>query len=166
MRAPRAKAGSSRPTAASPGPRSAIDTTVWQLIVDPMDSNVVYAGSNGNGVYKSTDAGATFARIGSPHVGVVYSLAKSGNRLYAGTATEGVSVSEDGGATWTTTGVAEGLAMGLTVDSSGAVYVGTNFEGAFVLPAGGRPFATARRMAQDGLEAAERLQLRERARRS
>ena len=116
-----------------------IDTTVWQIILDPHDSNVVYAGSNGTGVYKSTDAGATFSRIGSPRVGVVFSLAMSGNRLYAGTATEGVSVSEDGGATWTNTGVAEGLAMGLSVDSSGAVYLGTNFEGAFVLPAGGRP---------------------------
>ncbi len=117
----------------------AIDTTVWQLIVDPSDSSVVYAGSNGNGVYKSTDGGTTFARIGSPHVGVVYSLARSGNRLYAGTATEGVSYSEDDGKTWRNTGAAEGLAMGLTADSSGAVYFGTNFEGAFVLPAGNHP---------------------------
>jgi len=125
----------------------AIDTTVWQLTVDPVDSNVVYAGSNGNGVYKSTDGGLTFAGIGSPHVGVVYTLARSGSRLYAGTATEGVSVSEDGGETWTNTGVAEGLAMGLTADSAGAIYVGTNFEGAFMLPAGGPPDGGWRRMA-------------------
>ena len=114
-----------------------IDTTVWPIILDPANSDVVYAGSNGSGVYKSTDAGATFARVGSPRVGVVLSLAKSGNRLYAGTATEGVSVSEDEGVTWRNTGVAEGLALGLSVDSSGAVYLGTNFEGAFVLPAAG-----------------------------
>ncbi len=114
-----------------------IDTTVWSLLVDPTNSNVVYAGSNGNGVFKSTNAGATFVRVGSPRVGVVLSLAKSGDRLYAGTASEGVSVSEDGGATWKNTGVAEGLALVLSADSSGAVYLGTNFEGAFVLRAGG-----------------------------
>ncbi len=112
-----------------------IDTTVWQIIVDPADSNVVYAGSNGTGVYKSTDAGVHFARVGSPRVGVVLSLALSGGRLYAGTATDGVSVSEDGGATWRNTGAADGLALGLSVDGAGAVYLATSFEGAFVLPA-------------------------------
>ena len=112
-----------------------IDPTVLSIIVDPADSNMVYAGSNGNGVYKSTDGGATFVRVGSPREGVVLSLALSGGRLYAGTATEGVSVSEDGGATWRNTGAADGLALGLSVDSAGAVYLATNFEGAFVLPA-------------------------------
>ncbi|HTR03689.1 MAG TPA: hypothetical protein VMN82_10875 [Thermoanaerobaculia bacterium] len=111
------------------------DTTVWCLLVDPSDSNVVYAGSNGNGVFKSSDAGASFVRIGSPEVGVVLSLAKSGNRLFAGTATRGVSVSGDGGATWTNTGISEGLGLVLAVDSDGAVYAGTNFDGVFQLPA-------------------------------
>ena len=121
-----------------------IDSTVWACFVDPSDGNIVYAGSNGDGVYKSTDAGATFARVGSPEVGVVLSLAKSGNRLYAGTATEGVSVSEDEGVTWRNTGVAQGLALILSVDSAGAVYLGTNFEGAFVLPANTRGAGSAR----------------------
>jgi len=114
-----------------------VDTTVWSVLVDPSDSSVVYAGSNGTGVYRSTDGGVTFARAGSPRVGVVLSLAKSGNRLYAGTATEGVSVSEDGGATWNNTGAAEGLALVLSSDSAGSVFVGTNFEGVFELPAQG-----------------------------
>ena len=114
-----------------------IDTTVWSVIVDPSDSNVVYAGSNGTGVYRSTDGGVSFARAGSPRVGVVLSLAKSGNRLYAGTATEGVSVSEDDGATWRNTGVAEGLALVMSADTAGSVFVGTNFEGVFELPAQG-----------------------------
>jgi photosystem II stability/assembly factor-like uncharacterized protein len=114
-----------------------IDTTVWSVLVDPSDSHVVYAGSNGTGVYRSTDGGVSFARAGSPRVGVVLSLAKSGNRLYAGTATEGVSVSEDDGTTWKNTGVAEGLALVLSSDSAGSVFVGTNFEGVFELAARG-----------------------------
>ena len=135
---PQAKAGSSRSMALPPGPRS---TSMRRSADDrrTTDSNVVYAGSNGTWRRQERGCGSDFARVGSRRVGVVYSLAKSGNRLYAGTATEGVSVSEDGGATWTNTGVAEGLALALSVDSSGAVYLGTDFEGAFVLPAGGHP---------------------------
>jgi photosystem II stability/assembly factor-like uncharacterized protein len=127
-----------------------IDTTVWSFELDPANSDIVYAGSNGNGVYKSADAGATFVRVGSPRVGVVLSLAKSGNRLYAGTATEGVSVSEDEGVTWRNTGVAQGLALVLSADSAGAVYLGTNFEGAFVRPAGSQPQFAADEKGSDG----------------
>jgi photosystem II stability/assembly factor-like uncharacterized protein len=115
-----------------------IDSTVFGLLVDPDDGNIVYAGSNGNGVYKSTDGGDSFVRVGTPKVGVVFSIVKSGNRLYAGTAGGGVSASEDGGVTWRNTGVSQGMGLMLSVDSAGAVYVGTNFDGAFVLPAGNR----------------------------
>ncbi len=112
-----------------------VDTTVWSLYVDPANSNVIYAGSNGNGVYKSTNAGASFVRTGSPVVGVVLSLAKSGNRLYAGTATQGVSVSKDDGATWTNTRISDGLGLVLSVGSDGSIYAGTNFDGVFEHPA-------------------------------
>jgi len=109
-----------------------IDSTVWSFLVDPMNNDVVYAGSNGTGVYASNDGGNSFARVGTPDVGVVLSLARSGPYLYAGTATGGVSVSSDGGASWRNTGVSAGLGLILSTDSTGAVYLGTNFEGAFV----------------------------------
>ena len=109
--------------------------TVWTVLADPEEENVVYAGTNGDGVYKSTDGGDTFARVGSPEVGVVLSLAKSGGRLFAGTGTHGVSVSDDGGVTWKNTGVSSGKSLILSVDSAGAVYLGTGFDGAYVLPA-------------------------------
>src|ERR1700723_2836018 len=112
-----------------------VDTTVWSLYVDPTNSNVIYAGSNGNGVYKSTNAGASFIRTGSPVVGVVLSLAKSGDRLYAGTATQGVSVSKDDGATWTNTKISDGLGLVLSVGLDGSVFAGTNFDGEFEHPA-------------------------------
>src|SRR5271167_1742546 len=112
-----------------------IDTTVWSLYVDPTNSNVIYAGSNGDGVYKSTNAGASFVRTGSPAVGVVLSLAKSGDRLYAGTATQGVSVSKDDGATWTNAKISDGLGLVLSVGQDGSVFAGTNFDGVFEHPA-------------------------------
>jgi hypothetical protein len=100
-------------------------------MVDPDDGNIVYAGSNGDGVYKSTDGGNSFARVGSPAVGVVLSIVKSGSKLYAGTAGGGVSVSEDGGATWRNAGVPRSMALMLSVDGEGSVYAGTNFHGAY-----------------------------------
>lgn len=109
-----------------------IDPTVWSVLIDPVNSNVVYAGTNGNGVFKSVDAGASFARIGSPEVGVVLTMAKSGEELYAGTATQGVSISLDGGRKWRNTGVSTSLGLILNVDSTGSVYLGTSFDGAFV----------------------------------
>jgi photosystem II stability/assembly factor-like uncharacterized protein len=112
-----------------------VDTTVWSLYVDPTNSNVIYAGSNGNGVYKSTNAGASFIRTGSPVVGVVLSLAKSGDSLYAGTATQGVSVSKDDGVTWTNTKISDGLGLVLSVGLDGSVFAGTNFDGVFERPA-------------------------------
>jgi photosystem II stability/assembly factor-like uncharacterized protein len=114
-----------------------IDSTVWSVLIDPADSNIVYAGSNGHGVYQSADAGATFERVGSPEVGVVFALAKSGHRLFAGTATHGVSVSEDGGRRWSNTGVTPNTALIMSVGGRGELYVGTNFDGVFVHSAGG-----------------------------
>jgi photosystem II stability/assembly factor-like uncharacterized protein len=109
-----------------------IDSTVWSLLIDPTDSNIVYAGTNGHGIYKSVDAGNTFERVGSPEVGVVFALAKSGRQLFAGTATQGVSVSEDGGRTWKNTGATPNTVLIMSVGARGEVYAGTNFDGVFV----------------------------------
>lgn len=109
-----------------------IDSTVWSVLIDPDDSSIVYAGTNGHGVYKSIDAGNSFERIGSPEVGVVYALAKSGKQLFAGTSTQGISVSEDGGRRWRNTNVTPNTALIMSVGAHGEVYVGTNFDGVFV----------------------------------
>ena len=74
-------------------------------------------------------------RIGSPTVGVVLSIVKSGGKLYAGTAGGGVYVSDDGGVTWRNAGIPKSMALMLSVDSEGSIYAGTNFHGAFVLSA-------------------------------
>jgi photosystem II stability/assembly factor-like uncharacterized protein len=109
-----------------------IDSTVWSLLIDPTDSNIIYAGTNGHGVYRSVDAGNSFERVGSPEVGVVYALAKSGRHLFAGTATQGISVSEDGGRRWKNTDVTPNTVLIMSVGARGDVYAGTNFDGVFV----------------------------------
>src|SRR5262249_2935538 len=85
--------------------------------------------ARGGGVYESTDGGIAFARVGSPEVGVVITLAKSGGRLFAGTGNYGVSVSDDGGATWKNAHVTTAKSLILSVDEAGGVYLGTHFDG-------------------------------------
>lgn len=108
-----------------------IDSTVWSLLIDPADSNVVYAGTNGHGIYRSVD-GNSFERIGSPDVGVVFALAKSGKQLFAGTATQGISVSGDGGRHWKNADVTPNTVLIMSVGARGEVYAGTNFDGVWV----------------------------------
>jgi photosystem II stability/assembly factor-like uncharacterized protein len=82
------------------------DDVVTHIIVDPRDSNRLYASSwalysGGGGVYRSDDAGRTWNIIGLAHE-TVRALAQSStdpNLLLAGSLT-GVYRSEDGGANW------------------------------------------------------------------
>ncbi len=76
--------------------------------MDPNDSNVLYGGSWGSGMYKSLDGGLTWAMINQ---GLDYlyinSLAMDPLNpaiLYAGTYEHGVYKTTDGGATWAATG--------------------------------------------------------------
>ena len=96
--------------------------TLCCVVVDPKDSNVVWVGTGenksqrsahfGDGVYKSTDAGKTWTRVGlatSEHIGkilidprnsnIVY-VAAQGPLLSAG-GERGLYKTTDGGATWT-----------------------------------------------------------------
>ena len=106
-----------------------VDPFINALLVDPDNGNIVYAGSDRHGIYKSTDGGRSFARVGSPRIPSILSLAKSGQTLYAGTATGGVSESIDGGRSWKNSGIASGYGNALSVDVMGTVYVGTSFDG-------------------------------------
>ena len=78
------------------------------MTVDPTDSNIVYAGTTGNGVLKSTDAGSSFRKKshGLPkdattaRTGSVLVNPKNHNVLYVGIEGEGVFKSTDGARTW------------------------------------------------------------------
>ena len=94
--------------------------SVFSLAVDPDDADVVYAGTR-NGVFKSTDAGATWASAsrGLGPAGVwVMTFAVTSNAVYAGTYANGVYKSTDGGVTWVS------ASAGLPAPTFGSTNVG------------------------------------------
>jgi hypothetical protein len=74
------------------------------VAVDPTNANIVYAGSYGAGMYKSSDAGLTWQAInnGLSNWSIqTVSLTPDGGTLFAGTYGSGIFRSQDGGANWT-----------------------------------------------------------------
>ncbi len=71
------------------------------LAVDPRDSEVLYAGSRGDGVWKSTSRGSDWARLEFSEPDV-FSLAVSpaDGALYVGTEPSKLFVSRDDGQSW------------------------------------------------------------------
>lgn len=77
---------------------------VQVIAIDPQDSNVLYLGTWGSGVYKSTDGGQNWtpARIGLGNQ-LIWSLVVdpyNSSIIYVGTHKDGVYKSVDGGSTW------------------------------------------------------------------
>ena len=80
--------------------RTGLSGRVYSLAVDPNNNLVVYAGT-GSGVFKSTDAGATWAA--TAHTQQTRSIVidpNNSDNVFAGTYGYGVSASTDGGTTW------------------------------------------------------------------
>lgn len=110
------------------------ETHVMCLIMDPFDSNVLYAGTggpSGGGLYKTTDAGTRWSAVGNDSLGDgVISIAidpSNTSIIYAGTAGTGILwKSTDAGINWKRTGLGktQGLLYGLLADSGGQVYGG------------------------------------------
>jgi photosystem II stability/assembly factor-like uncharacterized protein len=92
------------------------------IVVDPKDSNVLWLGTGensnprsamiGDGLYKSTDAGATWSRVGlarSEHIGKIVIDPRNSNVVYVAAhgplwsagGDRGIYKTTDGGATWT-----------------------------------------------------------------
>ena len=130
---------------------------VTAMVVDPTNPSVVYTGTAGGGVWKSTDAGTTWTAMTDGQLSLaVGSLAidPTGQVIYAGTGEEnengdaqygqGVLKSSNGGSTWTLLDqgtFAGGHIGGLAVDrttSGGSqhVFAATDF-GLFVSTNGG-----------------------------
>ena len=117
-------AASSSPAAAQIDP-SNVAALQWRLIgpfragrvsagaVDPSDANTYYFGTPGGGVWKSTNAGQTWAPIfdntGMASIGALAIAASNPRIIYAGSGEEtrgdGVYKSTDGGASWTNVGL-------------------------------------------------------------
>ncbi|HEX7073039.1 MAG TPA: hypothetical protein VF226_03280 [Hyphomicrobiaceae bacterium] len=77
------------------------DKGVQCLAVDPLNPAIVYAGTRGNGVWRSGDGGTNWRDLALPQPDV-FSLAVSAadGALYAGTEPSHLFVSRDGGKTW------------------------------------------------------------------
>ena len=86
-------------------------TGVWQhcVIVNPTNQQIMYVGTDGNGVYKSTDGGVTFnpSNTGLTNL-TVFNMAiaaSNPNVIYLGTSQTGTGagmyISTNAGATWT-----------------------------------------------------------------
>jgi uncharacterized protein (TIGR03437 family) len=96
------------------------------LAAHPRDAGVVFAGTDGNGLFKSADAGRTWNQITSLNQMHIYAIAFAPSDpgvIYAATEL-GVYRSRDGGATWTDVALRYGgPATALAVDPNNAALV-------------------------------------------
>ncbi|MCP4662595.1 MAG: hypothetical protein GY856_44940 [bacterium] len=118
---------------------------VRATVVDPLDEDIVYIGVDGNGVFKSTDAGINWTDVGvvngltDPRVRALAFDNQVPANLYAGTNGGGVFKTTDGGASWTAvngtdpTALANPFVLSLVTDPDidGLLYAGTNGGGVF-----------------------------------
>ena len=113
---------------------------VISVAVDLLSPNIVYAGTQNEGIFKSTDYGDTWAAAGSGPTGAITYLTpdptKSG-KLFASTA-NAFFLSEDGGATWSN--VMNVPAWTVTIDpgTPSTVYATARTQGVFRSSDGGR----------------------------
>lgn len=89
-------------------PRGPREGRVTAFDVDPNNSNILFAGSNGGGVWKSTDGGNNWSPktdfFATMEIWAIAVAPSNSNTIYAGTKGLGVIKSTDGGETWSQTG--------------------------------------------------------------
>jgi hypothetical protein len=121
---------------------------IRSVIVDPNDSETVYAGTDG-GVFKSTDGGDIWSPAGlsSSRISTLSVDPQDSQTVYAATNGQGVFKSTDGGATWLAinaglTNLVTSLSRGLWIDprDSQVLYAGTR-GGVFQSSNGGASWA-------------------------
>jgi photosystem II stability/assembly factor-like uncharacterized protein len=123
-------ATSSAGTWTSNGPFS---KAIRAISISPADSNVIYAGAFGWGVFKSTNAGVTWAsmKTGLTNTHVRSIVALSNSEVFCGT-NDGVFKSTDGGASWVSVWPTAFSVRGLAYDPGpGSLYAATFGAGLF-----------------------------------
>jgi photosystem II stability/assembly factor-like uncharacterized protein len=139
---------------------------VSSLIVDPRDADVVYAGTQENGVFRTDDAGRSWRHVGpsAPWFRVNKLTFQPGNPsvIYAALV-RGVYKSGDGGATWRPAGLRSVFVGALAVDPKHpqTLYAGTYEEkepdivggSIFKTTDGGATWRRTKRVVQDSIAA-------------
>jgi photosystem II stability/assembly factor-like uncharacterized protein len=141
-----ARAGINLWTTGGPGSGSVF---VMALAIDPATPGTLYAGTRSGGVFKSTDAGTSWAPMNAGLTNLdVRALAidpKTPSTLYAGTERGGVFKSTDGGVSWApaSAGLTDLLITALAIDpeTPSTLYAGTFFAGVFKSTDGGTSWA-------------------------
>jgi ligand-binding sensor domain-containing protein len=114
----------------------AAGTNVTSIVIDPATPANVYAGLDGSGIYRSSNAGGTWTNTGTQptnmHIRALAINPAITSRLYAGTYGGGVFRSVNSGADWTAcTAPANPYVLSLVRNASGSLYAGTD-DGIFV----------------------------------
>lgn len=112
-----------------------VTAPVYNITVDPANSDVVYAPTIGRGAFKSSDGGQQWSRMSalSPTaISIIVVDPADSQVLYAGTNDDGVWKSGDGGATWQNLGFPASrpvYSLAIDLSPSHAVYAGTSGSG-------------------------------------
>jgi photosystem II stability/assembly factor-like uncharacterized protein len=115
------------------------DTSAYCIKVSPKDSNIVYLGTRGNGLFKSNNGGKTWVASDSgltaKNITAIALCAGDSTTMYVASADSGVFKSTDSGNTWSTmnAGLTSNSVWSLAVDPHNAtkIYAGAN-TGVFI----------------------------------
>jgi len=106
---------------------------ILALAVNSLD--YVFAGTNGNGAYLSTDNGTSWSQLynGLTNSHIRSLAINSKGYIFAGT-DGGVNLSTDDGANWSAvnSGLTDTLVQALVINSSGYIFAGTSSSGVFL----------------------------------
>lgn len=121
-------------------PNDAYGQFTQRMAIDPINPNIVFVGTEDEGLWKTVNGGTSWAQISTASVPVGTGAGISGILYYAGGGTSGGATqviyaasygnglykSSDGGATWTLTSSGPTIILGAAIDSSGNYYAGTS----------------------------------------
>jgi photosystem II stability/assembly factor-like uncharacterized protein len=114
------------------------DAQIFSLAINPFNPNVLFAGTTGDGAFKSTDGGATWNAVAIDST--VYGLLvdpDDSNIVYAGSNGDGVYKSTDGGDSFARVGSPKVRVVFSIVKSGSKLYAGTAGGGVSVSEDGG-----------------------------
>ena len=111
-----------------------------RMAIDPNNANIVFVGTENNGLWQTTNGGTSWSQISTSSVPVgsgagISGILFYGNGTVSGGATQtlyaisygnGVYVSNNGGTTWALTSGGPTIVNGAAIDSSGNYYAATN----------------------------------------